>query len=99
MVFIAGVGSELHPLGKATVDHHVSASRKRRTGTGQKGYRVGDFIVGTHSPHRNIGDHENKPGQKAPSPFDRAVVDRGKRVFMETSGREIAPSHECGPHG
>ena len=29
MAFTAGAGSELHPLGKAAVDHNVSAGRKR----------------------------------------------------------------------
>ena len=56
MVFIAGLDSELHSLGKASVDHHVSARRKRRTGAGQKRHGIGEFIIGTHSPHRDTGD-------------------------------------------
>jgi len=56
MVFIGGEDSELHPLGEATIDHHVSARGKRRTGAGQKRHGIGDFIVGTHSAHRDIGD-------------------------------------------
>ena len=56
VAFITGADSELHPLRKATVDHHVSAGRKRRAGAGQKRHGIGDFIVGTHSAHRDTGD-------------------------------------------
>ena len=52
----SATGSELHPLGKAAVDYQVCACRKRRTGAGQKRHGIGDFIVGAHSPHRNIGN-------------------------------------------
>jgi len=53
---ISGADSELHPLGEAAVDYHVSAGGERRTGTGQKRHGIGDFIVGTHSAHRDTGD-------------------------------------------
>ena len=56
MVFSSGADSELHSFGKASVDHHVSARGKRRAGAGQKRHGIGDFIVGTHSAHRDTGD-------------------------------------------
>ena len=56
VAFSAGVESELYSLGEATIDHHVSARGKSRTGAGQKRHGVGYFIVGTHSAHRDTGD-------------------------------------------
>ena len=56
VAFSAGVDSELYSLGEATIDHHVSARGKRRTGAGKKRHGIGDFIVGTHSAHRDTGD-------------------------------------------
>ena len=56
MEISGAMSSKLHPLGKAAVHYQVCACRKRRTGAGQKRHGIGDFIVGTHSPHRNIGD-------------------------------------------
>ena len=56
MAFSSGADSELHSFGKAAVDHDVSAGRKRRAGAGQKRHGIGDFIVGTHSAHRDTGD-------------------------------------------
>ena len=88
MVFIPVEGSELHPLGKASVDHHVSARRKRRTGTGQKRHGIGDFIVGTHSAHRNTGD--------------RRVIEIGHVGFDLLPGatlkKDWAGAHRVDPH-